>query len=252
MGERIATIVVFGGPVGLEPKTYGLKERSKPRHKGIEHSRFVPPPAGDILIEGMSDWEKWLNAQDHIPLLVKAAVGHYQFETLHPFNDGNGRLGRLIFVLQLVDAGALAYPILNLSPWLEPRKDEYTDLMLSVSRNGEFNPWVQFVAQGVMAQANEAISRIEQLIQIRAAMLEALHADNARGVVLDIVEDLVGYPVITPSQAASLHSVTYPPANAAIQRLERLGFLREITGRSYGRVYVCPDIMAAVEAPSVS
>ena len=124
--------------------------------------------------------------------------------------------------------------------------------MLSVSRNGEFNPWVQFVAQGVMAQANEAISRIEQLIQIRAAMLEALHADNARGVVLDIVEDLVGYPVITPSQAASLHSVTYTPANAAIQRLERLGFLREITGRSYGRVYVCPDIMPAVEAPSVS
>jgi len=110
--------------------------------------------------------------------------------------------------------------------------------MLSVSRNGEFNPWVQFVAQGVMAQANEAISRIEQLIQIRAAMLEALHADNARGVVLDIVEDLVGYPVITPSQAASLYSVTYPPANAAIQRLERLGFFGRSPAEATG-VFMC-------------
>lgn len=222
------------------------------QHRGIERSRFVPPPAGDVLVEGMSDWEKWLNAEDHIPLLVKAAVGHYQFETLHPFNDGNGRLGRLIIVLQLVDAGALAYPILNLSPWLEPRKEEYKDLMLSVSRTGDFNPWVQFVAQGVMAQSDDGISRIDKLIEIRAAMLEALRAENAQGVVLEIVEDMVGYPVITPSQAASLHGVTYPPALAAIRRLERMGFLKEITGRGYGRVYACPDIIAAVEAPSDS
>jgi Fic family protein len=95
------------------------------RSGGVERSRFVPPPHGDLLIQGMSDWEKWINADDTIPLLVKVALGHYQFETLHPFTDGNGRLGRLIMVLQLIYANALRYPILNLSPYLELRKEEY-------------------------------------------------------------------------------------------------------------------------------
>lgn len=220
------------------------------RRNGIERSRFVPPPSGPILVEGMSDWEKWLNAEDDIPLLVKAAMGHYQFETLHPFHDGNGRLGRLIIVLQLIDAGALKYPILNLSPYLEPRKDQYKDLLLDASKTGEWNPWVQFFAEAVVAQSNDAITRIERLIGIRQTMIDSLRAHKARGVVLEIVEDLIGWPVITSSQAASLHHVTYPPASSAIQRLESLGFLREATGRSYGRVYVCDAVMSAVDDSS--
>lgn len=96
-------------------------------------------------------------------------------------------------------------------------------------------------------QAREAVRRIEALITIRADMLEALRKDGAKGVVLEIAEDLLGYPVITVSQAAALHHVTYPPANSAILRLERLGFLQEMTGRNYGRVYACPAVMRAVE-----
>lgn len=107
---------------------------------GIEESRFVPTPAGDSLRDGMSDWEKWINAEDDIPLLVKVALGHYQFETLHPFSDGNGRIGRLIVALQLIDAGVLDYPILNLSPWLEPRRTDYVDHLLTLSATGEFDP----------------------------------------------------------------------------------------------------------------
>lgn len=220
------------------------------RRNGIERSRFVPPPNGPHLVEGMSDWEKWLNAEDDLPLLVKIAIGQYQFETLHPFHDGNGRLGRLIIVLQLIDAGALKYPILHLSPYLEPRKEEYKDLLLDASRTGDWNPWVQFFAQAVGAQANDASARIERLIAIRQIMIDALKADKGRGVVLEIVEDLIGWPVITSSQAASLHDVTYPPANSAIQRLERLGFLREVTGQAYGRIYVCDAVMSAVDDPT--
>lgn len=217
------------------------------RKAGIERSRFVPPPDGQPLIDGMTSWEKWINAEDTIPLLVKAAIGHYQFETLHPFSDGNGRLGRLVIVLQLIDAGALRYPILNLSPWIEPRKDVYKDHLLRCSITGQFDDWICFFADAVANQAREAVRRIEALITIRADMLEALRKDGAKGVVLEIVEDLIGYPVITVSRAAALHHVTYPPANSAIQRLERLGFLQEITGRSYGRVYACPAVMRAVE-----
>ena len=111
------------------------------RGLGIEKSRFVPPPPGDELKTGIKEWESWINADDDIPLLVKAAVGHYQFETLHPFSDGNGRIGRLLITLQLVSAGVIEYPILNLSPWLEPRRDAYTDHLLEVSATGDFDPW---------------------------------------------------------------------------------------------------------------
>jgi len=219
------------------------------RSGGVERSRFVPPPDGDLLIQGMSDWEKWINADDTIPLLVKVALGHYQFETLHPFSDGNGRLGRLIMVLQLIYANALRYPILNLSPYLELRMEEYKDLLLNSSVSGNFNPWIRFFAEAVVAQAEDAVGRIDELIKIRQSMIDLLRAEGAKGVVLDIVEDLIGYPIITPSQAASLHNVTYPPANAAIQRLVRLGLLREMTGRSYGRVYACEAVMRAVDQP---
>ncbi len=222
------------------------------RKLGIERSRFVPPPEGDLLRDGVSDWEKWINSEGHTPLLVKAALGHYQFETLHPFSDGNGRLGRLIVTLQLVADGAMQYPVLNLSPWFEPRKDEYKDALLAVSRTGDYDPWLQFFFGAVIAQAEDAVARIGDLMAVRAEFLERLRADKAKGVVLEIVEDLIGYPVITPSQAASLHQVTYPPAAKAVERLERLGILKEITGKSYGRVYACERVMRIVDRPGAS
>ena len=222
------------------------------RTRGIERSRFVPPPHGDLLAEGVSDWEKWLNADDHTPLLVKAALGHYQFETLHPFSDGNGRLGRLIVTLQLVDAKAMRYPVLNLSPWFEPRKEEYKDLLLGVSLTGEYDDWLQFFFRAVTAQADDAVSRIDELMDVRARFLDRLRSDGARGVVLEIVEDLIGYPLITVSQAADLHNVTYPPAAKAVERLVQLGILREVTGRSYGRVFACESVMRIVDRPTAA
>jgi hypothetical protein len=98
-----------------------------------------------------------------------------------------------------------------------------------------------------MAQANDAIVRNERLTAIRQHTIESLRRERARGVVLEIVEDLIGFLIITPTQASSLHHVTYPPANSAIQRLESMAFLREVTGRSYGRVFACDAVMRAVE-----
>lgn len=219
---------------------------------GIERSRFVPTPEGDVLRDGMSEWEKWINSDDHTPLLVKAALGHYQFETLHPFNDGNGRLGRLIVTLQLVADGAMQYPVLNLSPWFEPRKDSYKDALLAVSQTGNYDPWLQFFFGAVIAQAEDAVTRIDDLLAVRAEFLDRLRTDKAKGVVLEIVEDLIGYPVITPSQAAALHNVTYPPAAKAVERLERLGILREVTGGTYGRVYACERVMRIVDRPGAA
>ena len=108
--------------------------------------------------------------------------------------------------------------------------------MLGVSQTGEYDDWVQFFLTAVAAQADDAVTRIDDLMQARSDFLELLRMDRAKGVVLEIVDDLIGYPIITPTQAAHLHQVTYPPAARAIERLERLGVLQEITGRTYGRV----------------
>jgi Fic family protein len=214
------------------------------RHKGIENSRFVPTPHGPSLIDGMSDWEKWINAESDVSLLVRAAVGHYQFETLHPFSDGNGRMGRLVVTLQLVDAQALSYPILNLSPWLKEREDEYKDHLLNVSLTGDFNAWVTFFCEAVVSQADNAVKKIEDLLAVREGMMEQLRREKVRGVAVDIVDSLIGYPYITVSQAASLHNVTYPPANSAIAKLVSMGILAEVTGDAYGRIFVAPQIRA--------
>lgn len=222
------------------------------RSKGIEASRFVPPPHGDLLVEGMSDWEKWLHADDDYPLLVKIALAHYQFETLHPFSDGNGRLGRLIVTLQLVTDGALTYPVLNLSPWLEERKDEYKDLLLGVSKTGNFDPWIRFFCDAVHHQAEDGVRRIEELLAFQTDLRQRLIDAKVRhGVVNAVAESLLGYPIITIPQVAELHKVTYPPAKNAISILVELGALRELPGTfAYGaKGFICDPVMQVLNRP---
>jgi len=220
------------------------------RELGIQQSRFVPVPEGDLLRDGVSNWEKWINnATDQIPLLVKAAVGHYQFETLHPFSDGNGRLGRLVVVLQLMEAGMLAYPVLNLSPWLKRRKEDYRSLLREVSITGDFDPWVRFFATAVEAQAADMVQRIEELLAVREGLLQIVRDNRKHGFVVDIVEDLIGYPSLTPTSTAERHGVTYNTANDAFAKLEKMEILREITGAKYGRIFVCPGVRRIVTRP---
>jgi Fic family protein len=210
--------------------------------EGIEQARFVPMPQGDLLVTAMTDWEKWINEEDDLPLLVKVALGHYQFETIHPFSDGNGRLGRLVITLQLIAEKALTYPVLNLSPWLEPRRTQYVDSLLNTTITGNFDPWVRFFARAVAAQAAAASTTIGELFIFRTELIQRLKDTGARGVVLDLASDLIGYPRLTVSRAAEIYNVSYPAANAVIRRLVDLGVMREITGGTYGRVFACDRV----------
>lgn len=205
----------------------------------------MPPPPGDQLEAGLAAWARWINEAD-LPVIAKMALGHYQFETLHPFNDGNGRLGRLVCVLQLMASGELTVPLLDLSAWLEQRRQEYQDHLLRVSVTGEFDPWVQFFSEAVRAQAMSAIRRIDALLEWRQHAVQRVRAAGVRGVAVRIVEDLIGYPVLTPTIAATLYGVTYPTANAAVARLESLGVLSERTGRRYGRLFVAQEVLRLV------
>jgi Fic family protein len=194
----------------------------------------------------MDSWERWINADLDIPLLVKAALGHYQFETLHPFSDGNGRLGRLVVTLQLIAEGALKFPILNLSPWLEPRRTTYIDHLLAVSETGDFDPWVAFFAEAVRARADAASKTISSLLSTRQAFLDTLQHAGCRGSAVTLAGDLIGYPILNVSVAMTLTGVTYPAANSAVQRLVELGILTEITGRDYDRVFRCDKVFEVI------
>jgi Fic family protein len=136
----------------------------------------------------------------------------------------------------------MTYPVLNVSPWLERRKDEYKDKLLAVSQTADFDPWIAFFCEAGRHQAEEGVARIEELLEFQQEIRQRLADIKARGVVNSIAESLLGYPVITISHAAELHNVTYPPASNAIETLVGLGVLRENTGQQYGRVYVCDRI----------
>jgi Fic family protein len=218
--------------------------------RGDSNDAGRPREHGDLLRDGVSDWEKWINADDSIPLLVKVAAGHYQFETLHPFSDGNGRLGRLIAVLQLIYNGALQHPLLNISPWLERRRNQYQDHLLTVSQTGAIDPWVSFFCKAVLDQAIDAFNRIERLIAVREEMIQTLRQAGAKGTSRYIVDDLIGFPVVTVPAMTDVHRVSYQAANTAVARLVEFGILREATGRTYDRVFVCDAVLRELERPS--
>jgi Fic family protein len=205
------------------------------RNAPITESLFVPPPPGDQLLQALGQWEGWIHKED-VPPLMRIAIGHYQFETLHPFIDGNGRVGRLVAQLQLVEGRILRHPILNLSPYLEPRGDEYRERLRDLSATGAWDPWLQFFFEAIRVQAGVASRRTTLLLELRDRYLETVRVRRLRGIVVDIAGGLIGYPVLTPTSAATAYGVTYQAANTAIRRLEEAGILREVTGKSRGPV----------------
>ncbi|MGH2777498.1 MAG: Fic family protein [Actinomycetota bacterium] len=215
---------------------------------GIEEARFVPPPPGDQLLAGFQEWESWLQADHGIDPVVAVAMSHYQFETLHPFNDGNGRLGRLIVVLHLLRAEVLREGLVTISPWLEQRRSDYQDRLLRVSQTGDFDPWVRFMSEGLRARADVATAQVERLLAIQESMRDLVRTLPLRGVGADIAQDLIGIPVVTSTSSSKRYGVSYQAANSGIARLVEAGVLREVTGRSYGRVFLAEQVLKAIEA----
>ncbi len=241
---------------GTRGETYDMGELRRrqvligPQGQPIHQARFVPTPPGDELVQGVSAWERWIHEENETHLLVKLALAHYQFETLHPFADGNGRLGRLVMTMQLIEAGMLPYPLLNLSEWLEPRRDEYQDRLLRTSISGDFDAWVAFMAACIESQATAAIDRIERLLMVRESLLEAALSAGSRrgGATYRIAEELVGYPIIDVPSTAARQGVSYQSANDAIKRLVSLGLLREIRRSGKTRkIFLAPQVLAALE-----
>ena len=213
----------------------------------IADSWFVPPPPGDDLLEGVFAWEKWIH-QDSVNLLVRLAVGHYQFETLHPFVDGNGRIGRLIVIFLLLhEKDGLSVPLLNLSPHLEAHREEYQGHLRELSATGDFNPWVQFFAETVQIQSNAGVSKVEALLSLQKDMVLKLRANKIRGMAIQIAEDLIGYPVITPTDIRDRYNVSYQAASNAIGNLVNSGCLTPVDIKKR-KIYACMDVLSIVHS----
>jgi Fic family protein len=212
------------------------------RGRGVRDATYVPPPPGEMLRDRLAQWEKWLHADPDIHPLVKVAAAHYQFEALHPFTDGNGRIGRLLAMLQIVDLGLLSDPLVNLSPYFEKRSDEYRQRLYEVSTKGAWDEWITFFCNAVADQAFIAEVRIRALTIWRDATLEKLRKKHVKGVSLAVTTELISRPTVTVKTIALRHKVTLQSANLAVARLAQLGILKEITGKKHGRMFEAPDV----------
>lgn len=209
----------------------------------ITQARFVPPPPGPELVAALRHWETWIHREGELPLLVRAAVGHYQFEALHPFVDGNGRIGRLVAVLLLLDEGALSVPLLNISPYLEERRDDYQEHLRDVSATGDFDRWVRFFVEGIRVQALAGLDKTTRLLALRDEMVRELRARNVRGLAIQVAEDLIGNPVLTPPIVRDAYGITHQSATSILQTLENAGLVEARPWRKNRRYYRAPAVI---------
>jgi len=172
---------------------------------------------------------------------------HYQFEAIHPFLDGNGRVGRLLITLYLCAGGYLSQPLLYLSAFFERGRDEYYDRLLAVSQRGEWEGWVAFFLRGVAEQSRDAVTRSRRILGLQQAYRDRLHEARASPSTLRLLEVLFQSPVLTIPMAAKRIEVTYPAAKAALQRLDRAGIVKEITLRKRGRIYFAEELVRTIE-----
>jgi len=213
----------------------------------LEDAVFVPPPR-DVMRSALDDFESFLH-EDELPLLVQLALAHYQFEVIHPFLDGNGRIGRLLMPLMLIVRGALPQPLLYLSAFFEQHRAEYYDHLLVTSQTGDLIPWIRFFLRGVRDQARDAEERTVRIVELQTDLRRELLDEGRSNSVVRLAESLFARPIVTAAQVEKLLDVARPTAHAAIAVLEERGDLVEITGRSRGRIYEASAILKAVYAP---
>ncbi|MYL06908.1 MAG: Fic family protein, partial [Gemmatimonadales bacterium] len=210
------------------------------------NAAFVPPPPNHVE-ECMAALERFIHgADDDLPALIKAGLAHVQFETIHPFLDGNGRLGRLLITLMLCDAGLLREPLLYLSLYFKQHRDTYYRLLNEMRRTGDWETWLRFFLEGVREVAEGAVatarSALELVAENRARIQEGRRASST----LRVHRALVERPVDSINGLAERTSLSGPTVAAALQSLEELGFVSEITGRQRGKIFAYDSYLAVL------
>lgn len=211
----------------------------------IETAQFVPPPPGE-LPGLLSDWERFAHEEAELPLLVQNALLHSQFETIHPFLDGNGRLGRLLLIFFLVARGRLPAPLLYLSAHLERNRQSYYEALQTIHETGDAIPWIELFLAAVHTQAGDAVARARRIIELRERYRQAAAAVGTPNA-LALVELICGTPIVTTRSIEDRLGVSRPTALRLLRRMEEQGVLSEGEEGARGqRRYVAREMMDAV------
>jgi len=212
----------------------------------LMEATYVPPPVPDMA-EALDAFEQYLHAEsDPMPPLVRLACIHSQFEMIHPFADGNGRVGRLIIVLLLVHWGLLPAPLLYLSAFFERYRDDYYRHLLSVSTRGAWEDWIAYFLRGVREQARDAAQTARRLLELQQDYRQRLAARRISKIALPLLDSLFLNPVTTAPRVRDRFQVNFRTAQGAIDDLVAIGVLREITGQQRNRAWLADGILAAI------
>lgn len=222
------------------------------RDRRLAHARFIPPPPGDGLRASCERWVAWLTApvpMRQVQLIARVALAHYQFECLHPFTDGNGRIGRLVAILQMMREKVLRAPVLSVSPWLKDHADEYRDHLLAVSQTGIWAPWVEFFATAIREESRSGHDRIMRLLALRDELGRFVRQALPRGrIAVEIADDLIAYPILTVADAHHRYGRTNQANRNAVASLVDIGILEPYGSETYDRLYWNRRVFQVVES----
>ncbi|MFC7766487.1 Fic family protein [Leucobacter soli] len=239
----------ISGKVREDQVVIGQRPGADPRAFPAHRSRFVPTPPGMHLETGLRDLMDWMKADhsDEIDPVVAAAMSHYQFETLHPFMDGNGRVGRYLIVLHLQAAGVLSEPTLTVSPWFESRRGEYYDRLFDVSAREDWNAYIEFFSRGLESAADQTKDQMLSLVAVQAELKDRLRASNLRADTAHALVDLaVANPSFTVKRVEQELGVSYQRANKLVRQLKDLEILQVLDDSAYKKRFYSPSVLAVL------
>jgi Fic family protein len=211
----------------------------------LNEAAFVPPPLPEMH-QALDAFERFLHADSPLPPLIRLGLIHYQFEAIHPFPNGNGRVGRLLITLLLCAWGLLPQPLLYLSAYFEAHRQDYYDHLLAVSQHGAWGPWLRFFSRGVAEQSRDAVLRAGRLQHLREQYHARFQTVRAAARLLQVVDLLFTRPILDILQVAEALGVSHQSAGRYVQALEEEGVLREITGRARNRIYQADAVLDAI------
>lgn len=214
----------------------------------IESAPYVPPPV-DEMTRALDAFEKFLHEPSDLPPLIRLGLIHYQFEAIHPFLDGNGRVGRLLISLLLCAWSLLPQPLLYLSAYFEANRQAYYDHLLAVSQTGAWEAWLSYFLAGVASQSRDAIKRIHRLQDLREQYRRRFQSGRAAARLLQVVDLLFASPLITARQVEKSLKIDFTMAQRYINQLVKADLLQEVTGRARNRIFRADQIIAALDKP---
>ncbi len=217
-----------------------------PKGATLKQATFVPPPTHDMK-DALHSFEKFLHERGRYPTLIEVGLAHAQFETIQPFLDGNGRVGRLLNTFLLVHRGMLGRPLLYLSYYFKLHRTEYYDRLMAVRLKGDWEGWIQFFLRGVVQTAQEASETAGKLFELREEHRSIVLDNNLGQNGLMLLSNLFQRPLVNINLVASLLGSTFPTASRLVSSFEELGLLREITGQKRSRMFRYEPYLALFE-----